>query len=394
MDDTAEAGVAAHYRYKEGITDSKPLDELSTWIRSILDTTSSDKLSDFVNDFRLNLFSEEIYVFTPRGKLITLPKGATCIDFAFEIHSEVGERTVGAKVNQHLVPLRQELRTGDQVEIITSKEVTVKQDWLNYVITHKARSRVRAIIKTEEKRIIEQGKELLSKKLGKLQSEITDTLLSRAAQKLKYSTINQLYLDIGNNEVEIVKVIRIIKTLIIEAEQEELDSLELRTDKKIHDQFIDEARSSADSGLILNGDFADIPYTYAKCCNPIPGDEVVGFLSRTGGIRIHRANCSNVPHLQLHESERIVDVNWPQKVNSRFEGAIKIIGRDRQGVVTDITSHISKQLNTNIKSISVGENNGMFEGILILYVTDLKHLKQIMKDLKSIEGVKEVMRFD
>lgn len=395
MDDVAEEGVAAHYKYKEGTTGVSPLDEITTWIRSILDNPMPDMMTDFVNDFRLNLFSEEIYVFTPKGELKTLPKGATAIDFAFEIHSEVGERTVGARVNQQMVPVRHELKSGDQVEIITGKTKNLSPDWINYVKTHKAIARIRAFIKAQEKEKTDSGRELFRKKMGKLITEIDDSDLIKVAHRLKYTSVGLMYHDIGIGNLEVGKVIKTVKMLLLDLEREEIENKAIRiTEKEIQEQFYDSARAIGDNGLIINGSYTNIRYSYAKCCNPIPGDEVIGFLSRAGDVKIHRNNCSNVPYLVKTESERVIDVKWPKKVNNQFVGALKIIGYDRQGLVTDITSHISRQMNTNMKSISVVESNGMFEGSLILYVADLQHLERIIRELKSIQGVKDVFRFD
>ena len=396
MDAFAEHGMAAHYKYKDGTTGTaSPLDEFTSWIREILENPRPEKITEFVDDFRLNLFSEEIYVFTPKGQLITLPKGSTPIDFAFEIHSEVGEHTVGAKVNQQLVTLRYELKSGDQVEIMTTKQPNLSADWLNYVKTHKAKARIRQFVKNEERANIENGRELFRKKMGKLITEVNDADLIKISHKMKYTSIGNLFHDIGIGSLEVAKLVKAVKVHLLELEKEEPDSKVVRlSEKEFQALYHEDARATGENGLIINGSYTNIRYSYAKCCNPIPGDDVIGFLSRTGDVKIHRMNCSNVPNLVKTENERVIDVKWPKMVNNQFVGAIKIIGQDRQGLITDITSQISRQMNTNMKSISVAESNGLFEGSLILYVLDLQHLEKIIKELKGIEGIKEVYRFD
>ncbi len=396
MDAFAEHGMAAHYKYKDGTTGTaSPLDEFTSWIREILENPRPEKITEFVDDFRLNLFSEEIYVFTPKGLLITLPQGSTPIDFAFEIHSEVGEHTVGAKVNQQLVTLRYELKSGDQVEIMTTKQPNLSADWLNYVKTHKAKARIRQFVKNQEKTNIENGRELFRKKMGKLITEVNDADLIKVAHRMKYTSIGNLFHDIGIGSLEVSRFVKAVKVHLTELEKEESDSKVVRlSEKEFQTLYHEDARATGENGLIINGAYANIKYSYAKCCNPIPGDVVIGFLSRTGDIKIHRTNCSNVPNLVKTESERVIDVKWPKMVNNQFVGAIKIIGQDRQGLITDITSQISRQMNTNMKSISVAESNGLFEGSLILYVMDLQHLEKIIKELKGIDGIKEVYRFD
>lgn len=396
MDEIAEKGLAAHWKYKEQ-NNSSGLDQYVHWVRGVLENPRPDEATDFVKDFQLNLYQEEIYVFTPKGELKTLPKGATPIDFAFEIHSQVGERAQAARVNGRIVPLRYKLNSGDQVEIITGKQLNLNPDWINDVVTHKAKARLRQFIKQKERELVDKGREEFRKKIEKLDIEISDQDLAKVASRIKYPSISKVYYDIGAGYLEVSKFVKAVKQYVSgnKAEEDAADKKITRlADEEFQELFYDDARAIGDSGLIINGSYTDIRYTYSKCCNPIPGDDVIGFLSRTGDVKIHRTNCRNVPNLVKTEGDRIVDVKWPKKVNNSFVGGIKIIGEDRVGLVNDITSQISKQLNTNMKSINVSSEDGLFEGSLILYVQDINHLERIIKELKKIEGVKDAYRFD
>ncbi|TNE71353.1 bifunctional (p)ppGpp synthetase/guanosine-3',5'-bis(diphosphate) 3'-pyrophosphohydrolase [bacterium] len=396
MDEIAEKGLAAHWKYKEQ-NNSAGLDQYVHWVRAVLENPRPDEATDFVKDFQLNLYQEEIYVFTPKGELKTLPKGSTPIDFAFEIHSHIGERAQAARVNGRIVPLRYKLNSGDQVEVITGKQLNLNPDWINDVVTHKAKSRLRQFIKQKERELVDKGREEFKKRTEKLDIEISDQDLAKVANRIKYPSISRVYYDIGAGYLEVAKFIKSVKQYVSgnkAAEEEAEKKITRLQDDEFQELFYDDARAIGDSGLIINGSYTDIKYTYSKCCNPIPGDDVIGFLSRTGDIKIHRTNCRNVPNLVKTEGDRIVDIKWPKKVDNSFVGGIKIIGEDRVGLVTDITTQISKQLNTNMKSINVSSEDGLFEGSLILYVQDIVHLERVIKELKKIEGVKDAYRFD
>lgn len=396
MDEIAEKGLAAHWKYKEH-NNSSGLDQFVSWVRDVLENPRPDEATDFVKDFQLNLYQEEIYVFTPKGELRTLPKGSTPIDFAFDIHSAIGDRAQAARVNGRIVPLRYKLNSGDQVEIITGKQMNLNPDWINDVVTHKAKSRLRQFVKQKEREIIEIGRDAFRKKIEKMAVEISDQELAKVATKIKYSSLSKVYYDIGSGEYEVSKFVKAVKQFISGNKlEEELADKKIAklADEEFQELFYDGARAIGEGGLIINGAFSEVKYTYSKCCNPIPGDDVIGFLSRAGDVKIHRINCKNTPYLIKTENERIVDVKWPKKVNNSFVGAIKIIGEDRVGLVTDITSQISKHLNTNMKSINVSSEDGLFEGSLILYVQDINHLDRIIREIKKIPGIKEAYRFD
>ncbi|SMO70436.1 RelA/SpoT family protein [Gracilimonas mengyeensis] len=398
MDDIAEKGLAAHWKYKEGAQQgSETLDKFVNWVRDVLDNPRPDAATDFVKDFQLNLYKDEIYVFTPDGELRTLPRNATPIDFAFEIHSEIGERAMAAKVNGKMVPLRQKLQNGDQVEIITSNKINLNPDWIDDVVTHKAKSRIRQFIKQKQRKVAEKGRELWDKRADRGNLEISDQELTQFAKKFKYETTQDLFFAIGSGAFDVGDLFKEVKKYKSTGRLEKEEQVESApiSEEEIQKTYFDAARSVGDGkSLIINGELSNIKYSYANCCNPIPGDDVIGFISRTGDIKIHRTMCNNAQHLLKTESERIVDVNWAKNLDTKFLGAIKVIGGDRVGMINDITDVLSKSLETNMKSINVNSDSGMFEGIITLYVDGISHLNRIMKKLEKVEGVKNVLRYE
>ncbi|WP_445665640.1 RelA/SpoT family protein [Fodinibius sp. AD559] len=399
MDDIAEKGVAAHWKYKEGKENgSETLDKFVHWVRDILDNPRPDAATEFVKDFQLNLYQDEIYVFTPDGELRTLPQGATPIDFAFDIHSEIGERAIAAKINGKMAPLRQKLDIGDQVEIITGNKINLNPDWINDVVTHKAKSRIRQYIKQKERQTAEEGREIWEKRAKRANIEISDQDLTRIAQKLKFDSTQDLFYDIGKGSFDVNELYNVVKQFTSKGridEKEDEDKPAPVTEEEIQETYINAARSiSDDKALVINGELTNVKYSYANCCNPIPGDDVMGFISRTGDVKVHRSNCKNIHHLIQTDGERIVDVSWAKNIDSKFLGAVKVIGEDRVGMINDITDVLSKSLETNMKSINVNSDSGMFEGILTVYVDDIDHLGRIVNKLQNVGGVKSVFRYE
>ncbi|HBQ59548.1 MAG TPA: RelA/SpoT family protein, partial [Balneolaceae bacterium] len=398
MDDIAEKGLAAHWKYKEGAKQgSETLDKFVNWVRDVLDNPRPDAATDFVKDFQLNLYKDEIYVFTPDGELRTLPRNATPIDFAFEIHSEIGERAMAAKVNGKMVPLRQKLHNGDQVEIITGNKVNLNPDWIDDVVTHKAKSRIRQFIKQKQRKVAEEGREIWDKRASRGNIEISEQELNRFARRFKYESTQDMFFDIGSGIFDVNNLFKEVKQFKSTGrmEADEVEEVPPISDEEIQKNYFDAARSVGEGkALVINGELSNIKYSYANCCNPIPGDDVIGFVSRTGDIKIHRTMCNNAQHLLKTESDRIVDVNWARNLETKFLGAIKVIGGDRVGMINDITDVLSKSLETNMKSINVSSDSGMFEGIITLYVDGISHLNKIMKRLEKIEGVKNVLRYE
>lgn len=400
MDNIAERGLAAHWKYKEGEqAGSDTLDRFISWVRDVLDNPRPDSTADFVKDFQLNLYQDEIYVFTPKGELRTLPFNATPIDFAFDVHSEVGERAMAAKVNDKMVPLRHKLKNGDQVEIITGSKINLNPDWMDDVVTHKAKSRIRQFIKQKQRKIADIGRELWDKRCAKGKLEMTDQELTRIARKFKYESTQGLFYDLGTGSIDVNQIFKEAKKFKStgKIEQDEIDVLEANnsTYEEVQQKYFEAARAFGQgNALILNGDISHVKYTYANCCNPIPGDEVLGFISRNGDVKIHRSMCNNAQHLLKNESDRIIDVRWAGSIDSTFLGAIRVIGEDRVGMINDITDILSRSLSTNMKSINVSSDEGMFEGIITLYVDGISHLEKIMKRLEKLQGVKNVLRYE
>ncbi|MGK7370320.1 MAG: RelA/SpoT family protein, partial [Candidatus Halalkalibacterium sp. M3_1C_030] len=397
MDEIAERGLAAHWKYKEGKEGSETLDKFVTWVRDVLENPRPDAATEFVKDFQLNLYQDEIYAFTPDGELRTLPQGATPIDFAFDIHSEIGERAVAAKINGKMAPLRQKLEIGDQVEIITGNKINLNPDWINDVVTHKAKSRIRQFIKQKERQTAEEGREIWQKQAEKGKFEISEQDLTRIAQKLKFDSTQDLFYEIGMGTFDVQKLFKAVKQFTSKGriEEEEEQKAQPLTEEEIQETYIDAARSIGDSkALIINGELTNVKYSYANCCSPIPGDDVIGYISRTGDVKIHRSNCKNIRHLIQTDGERIVDVSWAKNIDTRFLGAVRVIGEDRVGMINDLTDVLSKSLQTNMKSINVNSDSGMFEGILTVYVEDIEHLDRIINRLQKVEGVKSVFRYE
>ena len=399
MHEIAERGFAAHWKYKEGVSEQdNELEQFLSWIRDLLENPKPEQATEFVKEFQLNLYDEEIYVFTPKGELMTLPSNATPVDFAFHVHTEVGLHCIGAKVNGKMVPLSYKLKSGDQVEVITSKKQTPNPDWMKFVVTHKARSRIRHWINEKRRRAVDLGREVFEKKTAKAGLDIDEQDLSKHASKLKFPNPQQMFYEIGVGLYDAQDFVNYVKNGAGErrpdgqAERADEEEKALRLE---YENFLDTAQSAAQPALKIDGELhTDIVTKYASCCNPIPGDEVFGYVSRSGGIKIHRANCKNAPNLLINHPDRIVPVEWSRQKDVQFISGLRVMGEDRVGIVSDITTVISKNLKTNIRSITVDSDDGVFEGTIVCYVTDLEHLRRVIERIKRIEGIHGVYRFE
>lgn len=395
MHEIAERGLAAHWKYKENVDDTdEEMERLLTWVRELLENPDPEQASDFVKDFRLNLYDEEIYVFTPRGDLVTLPTEATPVDFAYSIHTEVGAHCIGAKVNGKMVPLSSRLSSGDQVEIITSKKQTPNPDWIKFVVTQKARSRIRHWINEKRRGAVDHGKEMWERRAQRAGLELSEQDLQRLTTKLKFPSLQQMFYEIGSGLYEVSELVEAARKERddsmsgVDAEQEENVRLQFES-------FLDTAQSTGSPALRIDGELhTDIATRYASCCNPIPGDSVFGFVSRTGTINIHRVNCKNAPNLVLNRADRIVPVEWSRQKDIQFVSGLRVMGEDRVGIVSDVTTVISKNLKTNIRSIDISTEDGVFEGTIVLYVSDLEHLRRLMDRIKRLDGIHGVYRFE
>lgn len=391
MHEIAEKGVAAHWAYKEN--DQASLDKNDdwvNWVREIFEQAdSSDNPNQFIEDFKLNLFQDEIFAFTPKGDLKILPRGATPVDFAYEIHTDVGARTIGAKVNGRIVPLNYKIQNGEQIEIITSKNQKPNGDWEKFVVTHKAKNKIRSFLNEEKRQLAELGKEMWERKTKKLKLKISEEELQRIMHDLKHNNPTSFFYNIGIGVFDFEKYLDSYLTKLTQKE-EEAPVAEPQTS---FGDFVSISRQNTDS-MILQGSQTDVQMNYAKCCSPVPGDEIIGFVTIGEGIKVHRKSCRNMLRIKDTENARIVDVDWPKREVSDFLAGVSVSGEDRKGLVSDITNLISKILNTNIRGLNFNTKNGIFEGTVILYVKDLEHLNRIIDRIKRIKGVTNATRFE
>ncbi len=386
MNEIAEKGFAAHWKYKESNSDSG-LDQWIQKVREILSSADSNAL-DFVDDFKMNLFSDEIFIFTPKGSLIQLPLGATALDFAFEIHSDLGASCIGAKVNHKLVPLSHILQNGDQVEIITSGKQTPKEDWLNFVVTAKAKSKIKSSLKEEKRRIAEDGKEILERKLKSLKITYSTDNLNKLSIFFKLPSVQDLFYNVAKGEID-------MKDLKEFAVSEKMGDNRLPQRLESHtDNLIRKLSKKDHETLLIGDDLQKIDYTLSPCCNPIPGDDVFGFITVNDGIKIHRTNCPNASKLMANYGYRIVKAKWTSQKELAFLTGLRIVGIDDVGLVNKITTVISQDFKINIRSITISSNEGIFEGSIMVYVNDTEHLESLTRRLKQIKGITGITRFD
>lgn len=392
MHEIAERGVAAHWMYKESKSSlDKELEGWINWVREIFEHKNEDTPSELMESFKLNLYQDEIYVFTPKGDLKILPRKATPLDFAFDIHSNIGFHCIGAKVNGRIVPLNSLLRSGDQVEIITSKNQAPNPDWEKFVVTHKAKTHIRKWIREESRKRSDEGKELWLKKLKKQKFRISDDDLLKFVHALRIDNLHDFYVALLDQRIDADSL---IEQLVMRSRSPQ-GAESVRGKEEPHSlfsKFITTARDIA-SGISILGASDSFMHQYAKCCNPIPGDEIVGFVTIGEGIKIHRKDCRNVVSLRLAESERMVEVDWPQGNAADFLAAIRVSGKDRSGLLSDVTHAISNYQNTNIRSVNMDSRGPMFDGQIILYVKNTDHLMRVIDRIRKVDGIIEVERF-
>ncbi len=391
MHDIAERGVAAHWIYKESNASfDKDLESWTNWVREIFEQKNDQTPKELLESFKLNLYQDEIYVFTPKGDLKILPRSSTPIDFAFEIHSNVGYHCIGAKVNGRIVPLNTALRSGDQVEIISSKNQTPNQDWEQFAITHKAKSHIRRFFREESRKKSDEGRETWEKKVKRRKISISSEEFDKFVHALKFNDAQEFYLAIANQNID---VDTLVEQYVVRLKHPAAEDAEHVPDTDtLFTKFINTARDIT-SGISVLGMNDNFMHQYAKCCNPIPGDDIIGFVTTGEGIKIHRKDCKNIISLRLAESARIVDVGWPSANEADFMTGIHIGGEDRPALLSDITHAISTYQNTNIRSVNMDSRDSLFDGKVILYVKDTDHLTRIMEKIKRIPGIQSVERF-
>ena len=384
MNEVAEKGLAAHWKYK-GLKGESGMDE---WLKSIREILENPELNavDFMDEFKLNLYDKEVFVFTPGGDLYKLPKGATALDFAFSIHSGLGAKCVGAKVNGRNVPIKYVLNNGDQVEVLTSPTQKPNQSWLKIAATSRAKNKIRQALKEVEYKDAELGRETLARRFKNWKIELEEANLTRLAKKKGYKTLSDFYQAIAQETIDIHEVRNAYLELSKNVTEVEQKSAELFT--KAPEQV-----DIKEDVLVIAQDLKNVDFKLAKCCNPIFGDRVFGFVSVTGGIKIHRTDCPNAPQMIERFGYRIVKARWTGKsVGSQYPITLRIIGHDDIGIVANITSIISKEKNVLLRTISIDSNAGLFQGQLTVMVSDTKDLELLVKKIKQIKGVKKVSR--
>ncbi|MCO6498975.1 MAG: bifunctional (p)ppGpp synthetase/guanosine-3',5'-bis(diphosphate) 3'-pyrophosphohydrolase [Vicingus serpentipes] len=390
MDDIAEKGFAAHWKYKEGGAESQ-FDIWINQVRELLENSEGNAL-DLIDDFKLNLFAEEIYVFTPEGDMKSLPYGSSALDFAFAVHTQVGSSCLGAKVNNKLVPLSYTLTSGDQVEILTSTKQKPKEDWLNYVKTHRAKSRIKSSLKEERKEIAKEGQLMLDKEFKKNKISYENISLKTMQTYYKVSSPIELYYQIATGKIKLKGLKEFdIKNGLVRLKR----GIQNRVQK-----YLIPKRSSSKKGmpkndvLVFGDNMEKLDYKLASCCNPIPGDEVFGFITINEGIKVHKTNCSNAVQLMSNYAYRIIKTRWIDESKMEFLTGLKIIGIDDKGIVNNITQVISNELNVNMRSLNFDSHDGIFDGTVMVFVQDISHLSNLISKLLKVKGVQRVDRID
>ena len=389
MDEIAEKGYAAHYKYKQGISEENTLDTWLNLLKEALENSTSNAV-DFVEDFKLNLYSKEIYVFTPKGEIKSLPKGATSLDFAFSIHSEIGVRTRGTRVNGKLVPLNHVLSSGDQIEIITSPNQKPNSHWLDYVTTSRAKNKIKNVLNEDTKKIAEDGKELLNRKLRHLKITLNETTTNELVSYFKLKTSLDLFYRIGLGTIDNQQ----LKDYAAQKSNSLINFFKkIKRSPSVAPEQIQKNELSKNFDMLVFGAEQDkLDYKLSSCCNPIPGDDVFGFLTINDGIKIHKKDCPNAISLQSNYAYRIIQARWIDSSQEDFKAVLRITGMDSLGLTNELTRVISNQMNVNIQSISLSGEAGIFNGQVTVVVQNNTILKRLIENIKKIDGIDKVTR--
>lgn len=389
MDEIAERGLAAHWRYKGIKSGESGVDE---WLNSIRNALENNDDMQLMDQFKMDLYEDEVFVFTPKGDLFKLPKGATVLDFAYAIHTNVGNRCIGARINNKNIPMRQLLNSGDQVEILTSNNQSPKQDWLNIATTGKARTKIRQSLKEMQAKQGAFAKELLERKFKNKKIEYDEPTMMHVIKKLGFKIVTDFYKSLADGTTDINEVIDTY------TEMQKYDAgLAEHTPIRSAENYkaVSEAElktKSHDDVLVIDQNLKGLDFSLAKCCQPIYGDDVFGFVTINGGIKIHRCDCPNAQELRKRFGYRIVKARWAGKRGSQYPITLKVIGNDDLGIVNNITSIISKEEKISLRSISIDSHDGLFSGTLTVMLDDTSKLQLLVKKLKTIKGVKQVSR--
>lgn len=387
MDEIAEKGLAAHWKYK-GIKSESNLDAWMNNVRDILEAAETGPM-ELMKNFKMDIYDKEVFVFTPKGDLYKLPLGATILDFAFNIHSKLGCSCIGGKVNGKNQKLNYRLKSGDTVEILTSSTQTPRLDWLNFVVTSKARVKIRQTVHEMNNRAAELGKELLQRRFKNRKIELEEAIIMKVIKKMGYKTVTDFYDEVASEALDVNRVVD--EYLAVERKLNEV-STETRSAEEFTLQLQADDDNRSDDVLVIGNDIKGINYRLAKCCNPIYGDDVFGFISSEGVIKVHRSDCPNAVNIREKYPYRIITTRWSGKLGSQFGATLRIVGNDDIGIVTNVTSIINKEKNIALRSISIDSNDGLFQGYLVVGVNDTQSLNNLMKKIKTVKGVKDVQR--
>ena len=388
MDEIAERGVAAHWRYK-GVKSESGLDEWLTNIRSMLET--SDGL-DAMDQFKMDLYEDEVFVFTPKGDLFKFPKGATVLDFAYHIHSKIGNACVGARINNKVVTIRQQLQSGDQVEIMTSSTQKPRQEWMSIVKTSRAKSKIRLALKETQVKEGLFAKEMLERKFKNKKLELDEPTMQHLIKKMGFKEVSDFYRQIASGELDVNTVI----DRYIELQQGDGPVTGNNLAESAANFVLDESRLPKEhveeDVLVIDRNLKGVDYQLARCCQPIYGDKVFGFVTVSGGIKIHREDCPNAPELKKRFGYRIVKAKWSGKGSSQYEITLRIVGNDDIGIVNNLTSIISREEKLILRSINIDSHDGLFSGNLTIMLDDTQRMESLIKKLRTVKGVKQVER--
>ncbi len=391
MNEIAEKGLAAHWRYKGGKEDMRSEHWLSR-VREVLENTAADT-TDFMNNIKLSLYTDEIFVFTPKGDIKKLPQGATVLDFAFDVHSDVGASCLGARVNDKNVTIKHKLNNGDTIEIITSKNQSPKASWLEYVVTPRARSKIKQILAKDKYAEAENGKDTVRRKFKNWKLSFDDKNVNRLLEFFGYKKSSDMYYDIASGKINLADFKEFLTGAVEKKREEDELKRQQETEKELRIEPNPEIEAKKDDFLIIENEIEKVDYTLAKCCNPIFGDNIFGFITISEGIKIHRKDCPNAKQLMSKYQHRILNTRWTEKkAGSYYETVIKIFGIDEIGIVNNISSVISKDLRVNMRAITFDSDNGKFNGTIKLLVNNTEHLNQLMKKLERVKGIIEVVR--
>lgn len=388
MDAIAERGVAAHWRYK-GIKGETGLDEWLNNIRSILETSDDLQMMD---QFKMDLYEDEVFVFTPKGDLFKFPKGATVLDFAYHIHSNIGNKCTGARINNKVVTFREPLRSGDTVEIITSSTQKPKQEWLNIVQTSRAKSKIRLALKETQVKEGLFAKEMIERKFKNRKIEMDESTMARLIKRLGFKVVSEFYKKIADGELDVNTVIDKYVELQAKDATPLGDNVARSAEEYRMEEDKDAHEHTSDDVLVIDRNLKGVDYQLAKCCQPIYGDDVFGFVTVSGGIKIHRCDCPNAPELRKRFGYRVVKAKWSGKGSSQYSVTLRVVGTDDIGIVNNMTSIISKDEKLTLRSISIDSNDGLFRGNLVVSVADTARMEALIKKLKTVKGVKSVER--